>query len=174
MLREVSSKNQNAFTLLELMIVVGVLSIFAMLAVPKFTRFQAKARQSEAKIGLAGIYTAERTFFGEYSAFYPSMNAVGFMPDGQKRNYNIGFQDNTTGTAPASVIGYNGATDIPFYSALNNTMTCTTNYPLNGVTSGEGQAFVASAVGCIINGGAAMDFWTMSDGKILFNVSTGY
>jgi type IV pilus assembly protein PilA len=167
-------KNEDAFTLIELMVVVGIIGILAMVAVPKFTRYQAKARQAEAKIGLSGIFTAEKSFFTEYSAYYPSMNAIGYLTEGQKRNYTIGFQDNTTGIAAASSIGYSGATDIPSLANINNTMTCTASVTLTGVTASVGQAFTAEAVGCIINKGATMDSWTMTDGKMLTNTTNGY
>ena len=51
--------SQKGFTLIELMIVVAIIGILAVIAVPNFQKFQARAKQSEAKTNLKGIYTAK-------------------------------------------------------------------------------------------------------------------
>jgi type IV pilus assembly protein PilA len=168
-------KNNAGFTLIELMVVVGIIGILAMVAIPNFSRYQAKARQSEAKIGLSGIYTAEKSFMSEYSIYLASCNAAGYSPEGQKRNYIIGFASVSTDVTGATA-GYQGATDIPSYANVNNTMTCSTApaLPAAATTTSVGQAFTAAAAGCIKNLGTASDQWTMTDGKILSNTTTGY
>lgn len=58
-------KNEKGFTLIELMIVVAIIGILAAIAIPNFMRYQAKAKQSEAKINLGAIYTSEVTYHAE-------------------------------------------------------------------------------------------------------------
>ncbi len=165
----------EAFTLIELMVVVGIIGLLAMIAIPAFSRYQAKARQSEAKIGLGGVFTAEKSFMSEYSAYVSSMNAIGYSPEGQKRNYDVGFADNTTNAPTYAFIGFLGETDIPDYASINNTMTCTGSADtLGSLTAVDGQSFNAAATGCIINQGGNFDTWTMDDQKHLSNVTTGY
>lgn len=41
--------NSEGFTLVELMIVVAIIGVLAAVAIPNYQKFQAKARQSEAK-----------------------------------------------------------------------------------------------------------------------------
>ncbi len=57
------NKSQQGFSLVELMIVVGIIGILAALAVPRFSAFQAKARQAEAKTNLGQIYTLQESRF---------------------------------------------------------------------------------------------------------------
>ena len=60
---------QKGFTLIELMIVVAIIGILAAIAIPNYNRFQAKAKLSEVKINLKGIYTAKASVFAERDTF---------------------------------------------------------------------------------------------------------
>lgn len=60
---------QKAFSLVELMIVVGIIGILSTLALPRFRQFQAKAKMSEAKTILLHIHTLEQTFMLENNTF---------------------------------------------------------------------------------------------------------
>ncbi len=79
-------RNQKGFTLIELMIVVAIIGILAAIAIPNFLKYQAKSRQAEAKINLAGIYVAETSYFGE-QARYGSFAEVGFALAGSSNRY---------------------------------------------------------------------------------------
>ena len=57
-----NKKNQGGFSLVELMIVVGIIGILATFAIPRFERFQAKARMAEAKNTLSHIYTLQEAY----------------------------------------------------------------------------------------------------------------
>lgn len=58
------NRKQYGFSLVELMIVVGIIGILAALAVPKFQTFQLKARQAEAKAGLNMVATLVEAYVG--------------------------------------------------------------------------------------------------------------
>ena len=55
-------KGQKGFTLIELMIVVAIIGIFAAIAIPNFLQNQMKSRQSETKTNLQAIKTSEVAF----------------------------------------------------------------------------------------------------------------
>ncbi|HYX32477.1 MAG TPA: prepilin-type N-terminal cleavage/methylation domain-containing protein [Oligoflexus sp.] len=65
----VSLKNQKGFSLVELMIVVGIIGILATLALPRFKQFQAKAKMGEAKNILSHVYTLQQTYSLDNNTF---------------------------------------------------------------------------------------------------------
>ena len=79
-------RKQQGFTLIELMIVVAIIGILAAIAIPNFLRYQAQARQAEARTNLGGIFVAEVSFFGENTRF-GSFQEVGFGLAGTSNRY---------------------------------------------------------------------------------------
>ncbi len=76
-------KLARGFTLIELMIVVAIIGILAAIAIPNFMKFQARARQSEAKTNLKAIFTTNKTWFAEkgvldcaFCGFSPESNNI--------------------------------------------------------------------------------------------------
>lgn len=173
-MKAINLKNQEGFTLIELMIVVGIIGILVAIAAPNFSKYQSKARQSEAKIALSAIYGAEKSFYSEYSAYATGLDAVGYAPEGQKRFYNVGF----SGTLTTSVNGYgdNGNINVNSnYTSLANPFTCSGGAVNlgSGGSATDPQTFVARASGCIRQGADRWDTWQINDNKILSNVTIG-
>ncbi len=79
-------RNPKGFTLIELMIVVAIIGILAAIAIPNFLKYQAKARQSEARINLGGIFVAEMAYYGEQARF-SDFDAAGFALSGISNRY---------------------------------------------------------------------------------------
>ena len=68
------------------------------MAIPSFNGFQKRARDSEAKVNLGSIYTAEKGYFYEASNYNNDLKGIGFaQPDGT-RYFSIGFGDACAGT----------------------------------------------------------------------------
>jgi type IV pilus assembly protein PilA len=82
-------RRSTGFTLVELMIVVGVIGILAALAIPNFIRFQGRSKQAEPKANLRGAFTAERAYYSEHS-FFSCLNKIGFSPErGNRYRYTL-------------------------------------------------------------------------------------
>lgn len=179
-------KSQSGFSLVELMVVVAIIGVLASIAVPAINKYLAKARQSEAKTNLSSLYTSEKSFYAEYTAYDTRFDAIGYSPEGKLR-YNVGFNANhfMAGTAQ----GYSGGGTNTYFHAVGYCGTngnflrgCTI---LNGAggaaptaanlagTSATATAFVAAAFSVIHTGAPNGDRWTIDSNKDLRNPLNG-
>ena len=83
---------QVGFSLTELMTVVAIIGILASIAIPQYAKYQRKARQTEAKLMLSGIYTSNMSFNAEWGYSTPNLYQMGFSPSGDIF-YNVGFDE---------------------------------------------------------------------------------
>ncbi len=92
-----SKQLERGFTLIELMIVVAIIGILSAIAIPNFNKFQAKSKQSEAKLNLKSIFTAAKARLAEKDDYASSATAatafqeIGFQPEkGNRYTYKYG------------------------------------------------------------------------------------
>ncbi len=85
-------KTNKGFTLIELMIVVAIIGILAAIAIPNFLKFQCRAKESEAKSNLGGLFTAETAFYAIYNSYTTDLICFPCLPAGSPR-YIYGFAE---------------------------------------------------------------------------------
>jgi len=163
--------NKKGFTLIELMIVVAIIGILAAIAIPNFLKYQAKSKQSEAKVNLKAVFTSEQSYFAEKNT-YGDLNTVNYIPAGGWEAVKYyAFSDIAAGTAVHGAgVAPNTAT-APTVGFAAGAVTNTT--PGIGVIAGPPVAFVVTAWATITSGNAVDDSWSINDQNNLLNETNG-
>lgn len=136
-------RNRRGFSLTELMIVVAIIGILAVIAIPNFLKYQARAKQSEAKTNLVAIHASEMAYFAEKNEYGDDFNKIGFAITGSSQLYYYELGGNSLGTLPPGCTA----------STLD-------------VVSETGFTAVATAN---IDGDPTCDVWTIDENKTLRN-----
>jgi type IV pilus assembly protein PilA len=154
---------QRGFTLIELMIVVAIIGILAGIAIPNFLTYQAKAKQSEAKVALGAVFTSATAYAAENAAngYVVPAGAIAlipFVPAGTSR-YTAWYD--ITGTV----------TPFPYAPGSPTPTSCTAaptgdarSTPVAGATG-----FTAGAEGNV-DSDATCDEWGINDQRNLVNI----
>lgn len=99
-MRKINRKNENGFTLIELMIVVAIIGILAAIAIPNFLRFQLKSKSSEGKVNIAAIRTAEESYLAEFGTYVAGTASPAAAPTTAKATFIDAGGFNTLGWSP--------------------------------------------------------------------------
>ena len=190
-----SFKNQEGFTLVELMVVVAIIGILSAVAIPNFKQYQAKTKTSEAKLQLASIYSAETALQSDFDAFASCLTFAGYTPPQAGNYYAIGFLTGDTGGV--TVVAANGGTGCAAgtggdanrsvggatmtqanLAALTGLDGATFGYTLASVSvEANGNNFVAGAIGVVDSGSntaADASKWAIDENKLLLEINRGF
>jgi len=158
-----SWRDQKGFTLIELMIVVAIIGILAAIAIPNFLQYQARARQSEGRTNLGGVFVSETAYLGE-TGRYGSFQEVGFTLASATNRYT--YRSPNTGGVGAACAGIGVCI---FQTSLPTVVTQAENTTVaSGGTlavAGAPAMFTATATGNI-DGDAVLDQWHLNDIKM--------
>ena len=80
-----SRQGRAGFTLIELMLAVGVLGLLSALGITEFSNYADKAKRTEAYYGLATIRAVQDAFFIDKNRFGKSFDEIDFEVRGGKR-----------------------------------------------------------------------------------------
>lgn len=174
--------NKKGFSMIELMVVVAIIGVLAAIGIPQYSKFQAKARQSEAKLSLAALFTAEESFRQEWNQFSVSLVNVGFSVQGSRLRYKTGFPAATpctgytvAGGAPAEATTVNDT-----WSDGTNVNTSSASWAVaitaptaSGATCAStsfiGTAYGTPASSAVNPGATGGDTWTVNQTKLISN-----
>jgi type IV pilus assembly protein PilA len=168
-------KNEQGFTLVELMVVVAIIGLLSAVALPNFKRYQSKSKTSEAKLQLAATYTSQTAFFADYDTYGSCLQAMGYDPsvEAPQRYYTVGT--GTYGTATAST---NGAIACGAAPGASSQFTASKLSPgataVAAATAGAGNSttFLIYAEATLT--GTTSDSWSINHSKQLVNRRTGF
>ena len=98
---------RRGFSLLEVMIVVVIIGILATLAYPSLEGYLQRSKQTEAKVGLSAVYTAQKIYFAINQTYADSLSNLDVqLETGGSSRYSItltGSSSSFTATAKGNL-----------------------------------------------------------------------
>ena len=141
-------KNENGFTLLELIIVVLIVGIVSAIAIPTFMGFQSSSRQAEVKANLGSLGSTAEAYFAEHESYVTPINLLGWEVNGLAR-YDYAYNGWT--------LNYANTSNQVLYNVGEDSAATTTT-------------FLAAAEGNIDND-SGEDCWTFDQNRNLVNTN---
>lgn len=117
-------RDNQGFTLMELLIVVAIIGVLAAIALPSFSQYKSRAMDADAKSNLHNIYLACKVYWSDEGS----------------------NSDCTLAAASATVYGYVQSTDV----SITVTASTESTFSGNANHTGSGNTFTIDAGGGIV------------------------
>ena len=69
-------KDRSAFTLMEILVVIGILGVLAAIAIQQFTLYRSRSIDTEMRSDLKNAAIAMESYFAEYRSYPTSVTAI--------------------------------------------------------------------------------------------------
>ncbi len=95
------NSDQSGFTLLELLITLGIIGLLSAIAVPGYLRFQLRSKATEATMNLRAISKAQHIYFAEHGSYVSVVSPVPpTIPGNRRAAWPAGSNFDTLGWSP--------------------------------------------------------------------------
>ena len=140
----IRSTRKAGFTLIELMIVVGIIGVLVAVAIPNFISYQARSRRSEAFVNLAAIARSQLAYAAETGEYFEAAP----FPDFSSNGLGTTKMDwDAASDAAYAALGWKPEGDV-FYSYESNTgataCTCTLCFTATAYGDVDGNGKVSA------------------------------
>ena len=125
--------SKKGFTLMELIVVMGIIATLMMVLAPKLSGISQKAQATAARVELTSLNAFEGAFYLQNNTYTSNLGDIGYVPDG----YAPDAFGCPTVSAPVAGNGNDRSWSVGF-SALSGVP----GRKCNGTASGSGEQFV--------------------------------
>jgi len=117
MLTKLIKKNEEGFTLIELMIVIAIIGILAAIAIPQFSAYRTRSFNAAAAADIRNAATAQEAYFVDNQAYCTASASL------EGATYGLYLSENVTLTVTAATTS--GYTMTATHSSGDSTWTLT-------------------------------------------------
>jgi type IV pilus assembly protein PilA len=146
-----NDSKRSGFTLIELMITVGIIGIIATIAIPGMIRFQLRAKAAEVKENLAALRVAEEAYFGEYGVYVVALPVTPAAVGSGKQSWPLARSDvhgfNTLGWSPDGAVHFQYGVTV---DATGSAFTAAGRSDIDGDTNFNTWGYVRPANGALV------------------------
>lgn len=160
----------------EVLVLTLLLTLAGLIAKPNYDRYVAKARQSEARVSLAAIYSSEANYFASHGSYTYCLFEAGFTPVARDRFYLTGFTSNqeNVGSCDSPAVAFGETFRTAGVFIMNRWANVELTWQgIAGDFHPTTTAFRAVAFGSIASDSPLFDIWSIDETKRVVHEQSG-